>query len=914
MEITLKKIININAGMIKASIRVFSLTIIFSFALSSYINAQTLERHQLITAYIYNLANNIQWQNEEAINEFQFLIIGEEKDILNEMHTLSNTKTLRGHPIKILSTLPADSIVGVHLIYISKDQEHSLTEIFDKIEGENILLISDGFQDKRLVMINFIEGEDETLSFEINKANIINQNLRFSDDIVLLGGTEIDVATLYREGQQSLRALQKHTDNLELNLLQLEHTITRKTEEIQVQKDSLDKQMLEMQAQNDSLIKQKFRIQQQHKTLSNQSQLLEEKQLNIKTQDQKIQEQQNTLNEQKVESEELYEDIKKGNELLQDQQDKILSQTKILEEKTGTIDKQQNYLYLLAVIIILVVILVFLIYYGYRNKQKLNTILESKVEERTNDLHITNEKLLVELSNRKLAEKKLIRNKILLESSIESPKDMIILSLDHKYRYLYFNKTHGELMLPAYGTMPRIGECILDIMTNENDIKKIKANYDRALAGESHIEIAEYGVGKARFYYEIRFNPIYNENHEIIGLTSFAQDITERKQIEQKMAEALEMASNAEKSADLGSWNWIIDGNKVVWSDNMCRLHGIEPSEYNATFEQASSFQYPEDIPYVNQQIELMLKQKKSRLFEYRIVTSAGEIKWVEGTNQLLFDKNGNIIEIVGTVQNITERKHIQEMILAKNKEMENYLYVASHDMRTPLVNIQGFGQRLKKQAGLIKDLLSDKQLEPELLYQLANITDNDIPKTLSFILSNIEKMDNLINGLLKLSRTGRIEMNIKKIDMNDLLTKIIKRLDFQITEVGCKIHINTLPECYGDAALLDQLFSNIISNALKYYDSERTLEITVEAKQNYNRLIYTIRDNGIGIEQKQLDKIWDVFYRIDPNSDETGEGIGLSLVKRIVEKHKGKVWVESEINKGSDFHVELQKLNFTQL
>ncbi|MGL1886016.1 MAG: PAS domain S-box protein [Reichenbachiella sp.] len=262
----------------------------------------------------------------------------------------------------------------------------------------------------------------------------------------------------------------------------------------------------------------------------------------------------------------------------------------------------------------------------------------------------------------------------------------------------------------------------------------------------------------------------------------------------------------------------------------------------------------------------------------------------------------------------ISPMMQIQEKIIAKNKEMENYLYIASHDLRSPLVNIQGFSQRLKKQADSIKSLFTDKTIEPEILHQLATITDEDIPNTLDFVFSNIGKMDTLINGLLQLSRTGRLEMRIQKIDMNVLFTTVLKRLDFQIKEAQCEIHIDHLPECYGDATLLDQVFVNLISNALKYSDSKRALKVTVEAKKVYNRVVYTVRDNGIGIAQKDLDKIWDVFFRIDPRSSKTGEGIGLSLVKRIAEKHKGKVWAESEENKGSNFHIELHNRSFTEL
>ena len=261
----------------------------------------------------------------------------------------------------------------------------------------------------------------------------------------------------------------------------------------------------------------------------------------------------------------------------------------------------------------------------------------------------------------------------------------------------------------------------------------------------------------------------------------------------------------------------------------------------------------------------------------------------------------------------ISPMMQAQELLVEKNKEMESYLYVASHDLRTPLVNIQGFSQRLKKQADSIKNLFADQTLEPEVFDQLGIITNKDMPKTLSFVVSNIEKMDSLINGLLQLSRTGRVELRVQKIDMNELIAEVLKSLDFQIKEAQCDIRVESLPYCYGDAALLDQVFTNIISNALKYSDSERALKITVDAKLAYNRVVYNIRDTGKGITNKLLGKIWDIFYRVDPRSEKSGEGIGLSVVKRIVEKHKGKVWAESEVNKGSVFHVELSNRSFTE-
>jgi len=261
----------------------------------------------------------------------------------------------------------------------------------------------------------------------------------------------------------------------------------------------------------------------------------------------------------------------------------------------------------------------------------------------------------------------------------------------------------------------------------------------------------------------------------------------------------------------------------------------------------------------------------------------------------------------------ITVIQKAHEEIDQKNKELENYIYVASHDLRSPLVNIQGFSQRLQKQTEEIKHVLTANEPDNETKDSLAKITNETLPKTLNFILTNVKKMDTLINGLLQVSRTGRITMVITKIDMNRLINTILSHYSFQITEMKAEVSITDLPDCYGDENQLNQLFSNIIGNALKYRDKNRPLELKIAAKTHYNKVIYSISDTGIGIHQRDIEKIWNVFYRVDSTVSEAGDGIGLSLVKRIADKHKGKIWVESEEGKGSTFYVELQKNEFVE-
>jgi PAS domain S-box-containing protein len=261
----------------------------------------------------------------------------------------------------------------------------------------------------------------------------------------------------------------------------------------------------------------------------------------------------------------------------------------------------------------------------------------------------------------------------------------------------------------------------------------------------------------------------------------------------------------------------------------------------------------------------------------------------------------------------ITVLKQTMEKLTGKNKELENYIYIASHDLRSPLVNIQGFSQRLQSHIESIKDIFLKRSYPREIKEEMAKLTDEDIPKSLEYIFSGISRMERLINGLLQVSRTEKFKMVVHKVGMNELIRNIVHALAFQVEQAGGKVKIDDLPDCYGDAELLTQLFANIILNALKYRHLERAVLINISSKIDSNEVEYIIRDNGIGMHKKYLDKIWDIFYRVDSKYPEAGDGIGLSMVKRIAGKHQGKVWVESEEGTGSVFHVLLKNHEFSE-
>ncbi len=349
----------------KTRFRFAAISFLCVLFLSAAVCAQSLQRDQTITAYIYNFAKNVEWQSEENISAFNFKVISADQNSIQELINLSTAKTLRGKPIRVSSSLTLSNTSGVHLIYVAKDKADEIPAIFERIEGKNILLITDSYPNKRLVMINFYDTEKGTIKFEINKANIINQNILVKEDMILLGGTQIDVAALYREGQQSLFSLQKHTSELENNLKKLESVIAEKTKEVESQKSSL--------------IQQAQKIQEQQKVLASQNEEFKKQEATLETQLRAINEQQKIYEAKNTELDKLKEELSSGkstlkslNESIEKQRAELNAKAKIVTEQGATINRQQNYLYFFIVIILLAVLLVISIYKGLKHKQKVS--------------------------------------------------------------------------------------------------------------------------------------------------------------------------------------------------------------------------------------------------------------------------------------------------------------------------------------------------------------------------------------------------------------------------------------------------------------------------------------------------------------------------------------------------------------
>ncbi len=240
-----------------------------------------------------------------------------------------------------------------------------------------------------------------------------------------------------------------------------------------------------------------------------------------------------------------------------------------------------------------------------------------------------------------------------------------------------------------------------------------------------------------------------------------------------------------------------------------------------------------------------------------------------------------------------------------KNEELEQLVYVTSHDLRSPLVNIQGFSRELERVFLRLKELIEGENLSPEVEKELEHLLSEDAPEAVDFILGSIDKMDDLLKGLLRLSRIGRAAMEVGPVDMNYLMKEIANSLEYQIKNTEAVLKIDRLPPARGDISQLSQVFTNIIDNALKYLDPRRQGKINITGKKEGGEVIYCIADNGIGFAPEFVKRVFEIFHRLEPDAGE-GEGLGLTIVRKLVDRHGGRVWAESEQDKGSMFFVAL--------
>lgn len=252
------------------------------------------------------------------------------------------------------------------------------------------------------------------------------------------------------------------------------------------------------------------------------------------------------------------------------------------------------------------------------------------------------------------------------------------------------------------------------------------------------------------------------------------------------------------------------------------------------------------------------------------------------------------------------EREKLFKILQEKNDELQSIVYIASHDLKSPTVNIAGFSGELSESCKELQALLARKKPEDSDIKRIKFLLNEDIPESLSFITGANNKITRLLAAVLQVSRVGTASINIESLDMDKMIANICHVIKFQIDSKDTEVTVDHLPNCIGDEKMIDQVFSNIMGNALKYLDTERKGRVHISGRIEENMSIYCIEDNGIGIDPAHQAKIFELFHRLNPNDTIGGEGIGLTIVSRALSRNNGRIWLESEPGRGSKFFISL--------
>jgi PAS domain S-box-containing protein len=415
-----------------------------------------------------------------------------------------------------------------------------------------------------------------------------------------------------------------------------------------------------------------------------------------------------------------------------------------------------------------------------------------------------------------------------------------------------------------------------------------------------------------------------NDKGDVIRVLGTSEDITKLKELKnslkykieelKKAHEELEKAKDlfkeAEALANYGSFDWDVEKDIVLWSDGLKRLFAgndiskIPPMIKYSFYE---SRVHKDDVMRVNEIIKEAIKNKKPYSFEHRLINLDGILKTVHTQGWVTTNENNELLKFIGNTVDVTEMKVYEQDLKYKieelnrsNQDLEQFAYIASHDLQEPLRKIMAFGDRLNTKYG--------EELGPDGQFYLSRMLDA------------ANRMKILMENLLSYSRVSAKSEPFELVDLGLTIESILSDLEMKIQDVDAQITMMPMPTLNALPTQMQQLFQNLITNALKFVRPNVKPIISMEAYEadlkeisllgipfknsKYYKIV--VSDNGIGFDAEYAEKIFLIFQRLHGRSEFEGTGLGLAICKKIVDNHHGYIIAKSELNKGATFTVYL--------
>ncbi len=491
-----------------------------------------------------------------------------------------------------------------------------------------------------------------------------------------------------------------------------------------------------------------------------------------------------------------------------------------------------------------------------------------------------------DVTERKQAEEKLRTASLYSRSLIEASLDPLV-TISAEGKITDVNKSTEEVT--GFSREQLIGSDFSDYFTNsENAREGYQKVFTEGFVRDYPLAI-HHKTGKIT---DVLYNATLfkNEAGEIQGVFAAARDVTERKIAEQKLlAASLYSRCLLEASLDplvtISKKGKITDVNKATEEVTGCPREALIGSDFSDYFTK------PEEARAGYQKV---FTDGSVKDYSLAIRHRSGRITEVLYNASVYRNPQGEIQGVFAAARDVTERKAMEneikqtmEKLKQSNSELEQFAYVASHDLQEPLRMVASYVQLLER--------------------RYKGKLDADADEFIGYAVDGANRMRGLIDDLLMYSRVSRLGKPFAPVDVESTLDIVLLNLQALIAENGATVTHDKLPEVVADGGQLVQLFQNLIGNAIKFHGKEPP-RVHVSARVEETEYVFSVKDNGIGIASEYSDRLFKIFQRLHTREEYPGSGIGLAVCKRIVERHGGRIWIESEVGKGSTIYFTLSK------
>jgi len=384
--------------------------------------------------------------------------------------------------------------------------------------------------------------------------------------------------------------------------------------------------------------------------------------------------------------------------------------------------------------------------------------------------------------------------------------------------------------------------------------------------------------------------PWFSAGSKQRGVLVVAQDVSELKQAEDKLRVSEQRFQLVSRATQDGIWDWPDTSNDYVYCSPQCKsMLGLGETESEGSAKKFKAMLHPDDLSLIKKTVNNLLSDNPQFDLECRMAVNPNEYKWFRAKGLTITNETTQSIRIIGSIADIQQQKDSEAKVQRytaelerSNQELDTFAYVASHDLKAPLRGVT--------------------QLATWISEDFASGEVGEIHEKLQLMRSRIQRMDVLLSDLLAYSRVGRQTQSVSMVSIAVLAQGAF---DLVSPPPGFKLELkNDLPVFRSFVTPLDQIFRNLVGNAVKHYgDDNGVISIGCEPADKPDYYRFSVRDQGQGIEAKYHEMIFDMFKSLRPRDEVEGSGMGLALVKKIIETYKGELWLESSPGEGSCFY-----------